>query len=54
MSKLSWYDDCPNCGRIFSFADEECKGCGFDPVNNPEDEKIYDAHIEKKLLEDGE
>lgn len=41
-------DDCPKCGRIFGLADESCQGCGFDPVDSPEDEIEYEKYLAKK------
>jgi len=49
MSKLSYYDDCPACGTIFSPAEEVCRYCGFDPVSDPEHARLYEDHLDKKL-----
>lgn len=37
-------DDCPRCHRVFRVTEEQCSGCGFDPVNNEEDALEYDAY----------
>lgn len=41
-------DDCPRCGRVFGVADESCRHCGFDPVNDELDALEYELHQEKK------
>jgi len=41
-------DRCPRCRRIFGVTEEQCSGCGFDPVNNEEDEEEYDRYRKHK------
>jgi len=48
MSNKLEIDDCPRCGKIFGLGDEVCQNCGFDPVDNPEDEAEYERHLARK------
>lgn len=36
---------CPSCDSRFSFSDESCRHCGFDPLNNADDEIAYDKAL---------
>jgi ribosomal protein L37E len=41
------HDYCPKCDRRFGVTEESCSGCGFNPVNNAEDEAFYDQCVEE-------
>lgn len=55
MAKLKNPEEfCIRCGHQYSFNEEACESCGFDPVGDDRDDEEYQQALRAYALQEGQ